>query len=202
MSQYLPYSGFKLLSEKKIGDFCLNSISENNSIGYILEVDLEYPSELHDLHKDYPLASEKLEISQNMLSKYRSNIANKYGIKIDGVSKLVANLGNKSKYVVHYRNLQLYLSLGMKLTKVHKTLEFKKSDWLKKILILIQTKEKNAANNFEKDFFKLMNNVVFGKTMENLRKRISVKLVNNSKDYVKCISKPSFISQKIFCCYS
>ena len=134
MSQYLPYSRFKWLNQKEISDFCLNSGSENSSIGYILEVDLEYPSELHDLHNDYPLAPEKLEINQNMLSKYFFNIANKYGIKIGGVNKLVPDLGNKSKYVVHYRNLQLYLSLGMKLTKVHRILKFEQSDWLKKYI--------------------------------------------------------------------
>ena len=105
MSHYLPYSGFKWLNQKEICDFCLNFISENCSIGYILEVDLEYPSELHDLHNDYPLAPEKLETSQNMLSNYCFNIANEYGIKIGGVNKLVPNLGNKSKYVVHHRNL-------------------------------------------------------------------------------------------------
>ena len=132
MSQYLPYSKLKRLNKKEISNFCLNSISENNSIGYILEVDLEYPSELHDLHKDYPLAPEKLEISQNMSSNYCFNIADKYGIKIGGVNKLVLNLGNKSKYVVHYRNPHLYLSLRIKLTKVHKILGFKQPDWLKK----------------------------------------------------------------------
>ena len=95
----------------------MNSISENSSIGYILEVHLAYPIELHELHNDYPLAPEKFEISQNMLSNYCSNSANEYGIKIGGVNKLVPNLGNKSKYVVHYRNLQLYLSLGMKLNR-------------------------------------------------------------------------------------
>ena len=95
MSQYLPYSGFKWLNQKEIGDFCLNSVSENSSIGYILEVDLEYPSELHDLHNNYPLAPEKLEISQNMLSKYYFNITSEYGIKIGGVNKLVPNSGKK-----------------------------------------------------------------------------------------------------------
>ena len=124
MSQYLPYNRFKWLYQKEIDRFNVDSIEENSSIGYILEVDLEYPSELHDLHNGYPLAQEKLEISQNMLSKYCFNIANKYGIKIGGVKKLVPNLDNKSKYFVHYRNLQLYLSLGMKLTKVHRTLKF------------------------------------------------------------------------------
>ena len=130
----------------------------------------------------YPLAPEKLEISQNMLSKYSSNIANKYGIKIGRVNKLVPNLGNKSKYAVHYRNLQFYLSLGMKLTKVHRILNFRQSDWLKKYIDFNTDKSKNAAKSFEKNYFKLMSNSVFGKTMANLRKRISGKLVNNAKD--------------------
>ena len=142
MSQYLRFSGFKWLNEKEINDFCFNSIEESSSIGYILEVDREYLSELHDLQNDYPLVPEKLKISQNMLSKYFCNIANYYGIKIGGANKLVLNLGNKSKYVVHYRNLQSYFPLGMKLTKVHRILKFKESDWLKDILILIQAKGK------------------------------------------------------------
>ena len=119
---YLPYGRYKCLNQKEISDFCLNSVSGNSSIGYILEIDLEYLSELHDLHQDYPLAPEKLEITQNKLSKYCLSTANKYGIKIGGVNKLVPNLGNKSKYVVQYRNLQLYLSLEMKLTKIHRIL--------------------------------------------------------------------------------
>ena len=198
MSQYLPYSEFKWLNKNEISRFCLNSISENSFVGYILEVDLEYPDELHNLHNDYPLAPEKLEITQNILSKYCSDIANRYRIKIGGVNKLVPNLRNKNKYVVHYRNLQLHLSLGMKLSKTDGILKFKQSDWLKKYIDFNTDKRKNAVNSFEKDFFKLMNNSVFGKTMENVRKRISVKLINNSKDYVRCVSKPNFISQKIF----
>ena len=184
--------------KKKISDFCLSSNSENSSIGYVFEVDLKSPSELHELHNDYPLAPEKFVISQNMVSKYCFNIANECGIKIGGVNKLVPNLGNKSKYAVHDRNLQLYLSLRMKLTKIHRILKSKQSDLLKKCIDFNTNKRRNAANSFEKDFFKLMNNSVFGKAMENLRKRISLKMVINDKDYVKCISKPSFVSQKIF----
>ena len=107
-----------------------------SSIDYILEVDIEYPSQFHKSHNDYPLAPEKLEISQNMLTKYCFNIVNEYGIKIGNklVNKLVPNLGNKSKYVVHYRNLQLYLSLGRKLTKTHRVLKFKQYNWLKKFI--------------------------------------------------------------------
>ena len=95
MTQYLPYDGFKWLTKKEIDEFDLNLVKENSSMGYILEVDLEYPIKLHDLHNDYPLAPEKLEISQDMLSKYCSDIADKYGIKIGGVNKLVPNLGSK-----------------------------------------------------------------------------------------------------------
>ena len=211
MIQYLPYGGLKWLSKKEIDKFDLNSIelhsvdknssTELHSVEYISEVDLEYPSELHDLHNNYPLAPEKLEISQNMLSKYCSDISDKYGIKIRGVNKLVPNLGNKSKYVVHYKQLQLYLSLGMKFTKVHKILKLKQSDWLKNTLVLIPIKGKMQLIVLKRTFLKLMNNSVFGKTMENLSKRINVELINNAKDYAKCVSRPSFISQKIFSKY-
>ena len=88
---------------------------------------------LQELHNYYLLALEKLEITHNMLSKYRSSIANTYDLKI-GVNKLVSNLDNKSKYVLYYRNLQLYLSLEMKLASVHRVLKSKKSDWLKKYI--------------------------------------------------------------------
>ena len=99
MNQPLPYFDFNFLTKKEIGEFCLNSISENSPIGYILEVDLEYCKKLHDSHSDYPLAPEKLKISSDMLSKYCSDVANKYGIKVGGVNKLVPSLRDKIKYV-------------------------------------------------------------------------------------------------------
>ena len=114
MCQYLRYTGFKWLNQKEIDNFYVNLVGENSSIEYMLEVDLEYPNDLHELHNDYTLAPEKPKISQNMLSKYCFNIANEYEIKIGGANKLVSNLGNKSKYVLHYKNLQLYLLLGRK----------------------------------------------------------------------------------------
>ena len=116
-----------------------------------LVVDLEYPNELHKSYDYYPLAPEELEISHDMLSKYCSNIAIKYDIKIGGINKLVPNLGNKSKYVLHYKNLQLYLSLGMKLDSVNRILKFKQSDLLKKYIDFNTDKTKNAVNSHEKN---------------------------------------------------
>ena len=129
MSEYLPYGGFKWL--KNVDEFDVMSISEKSPIGYFLEVDLEYPDELHELHNDYPLAPEKLAVSSDMLSNYCKKNADKYEIKVGDVKKLIPNLGNKTNYVVHYRNLQLYLSLRMKLTKIHRVLKFKQSEWMK-----------------------------------------------------------------------
>ena len=100
-------------------------------------------------------------------------------------------------YVLHYRTLHLCMSLGMVIKKVHKVLKFKQSDWLKGFVFFNTEKRINAANKFEKRFFKLMINSVYGKTMENVRKRVNVKLINNKNDYLKAVSRPSFVSQKI-----
>ena len=129
MSGYIPYGRFKWL--KNVDEI---DVMSKSPIGYFLEVDLEYPDKLHELHNDYPLAPEKLAVSSDMLSKYCKKIADKYEIKVGDVKKLIPNLSNKTKYVLHYRNLQLYLSLGMKLTKIHRVLKFKQSDWMKKYI--------------------------------------------------------------------
>ena len=125
MSEYLPYGRFKWL--KNVDGFAVNSVSEKSPIGYFLEVNLKYPDELHQLHNDYPLAPEKLAICSDMLSKYFKEI-DKYEIKVRDVKKKILNLGSKTKYVLHYKNLQMYLSLGMKLTEIHRVLKFKQSD--------------------------------------------------------------------------
>ena len=174
------------------------SVSEKYPIGCFLEVDLKYPDELHKLHNDYPLTPEKLAVSSDMLSKYCKKFADKNEIKAGDVKKLIQNLGNKTNHEVYYRNLQLYLSLGIKLTKIHRVLKFMQSDWMKKYIDFKTEKRMNAANNFEKEFFKLMINSVHGKTMGNLRKRINVRLINNAEDFLKYTSKPTYITHKIF----
>ena len=163
MSEKMPYKDFKWINVESAPP--LEKMLLDEDLGYILEVDLEYPSKLHDLHNDYPLAPETM--------------------KINMVNKLTPNLRNKTKYILHHRNLGLYLSLGLKLTKIHRIIEFKQSGWLAPYIALNTDLRTNAKNNFEKDFFKLMNNSVFGKTMENIRNRKDIKLVTSKKECVK-----------------
>ena len=120
--------------------FDINSVSENSLIGYILEVDLKYPDDLHVLHNDYPLAPEKLAIPYGM-SNYCKTMTYEYKIKVGDAMKLIPNLGNKTSYVLHYRDIQLYLSLGVKLTKTHGVLEFKQFDWMKKNISILTLKK-------------------------------------------------------------
>ena len=130
MSDYLPYGSFKWL--KNVDNFDVKPISKKSPMGYIFKVDLEYPDELHVFHNDYPLAPEKLAITYDMLSDYCKKIADEYKI--------------------NSRNLQLYLPLRMKLTKIHRVIKFKQSDWMKKYIDFNTEKRTNAANSFEKDF--------------------------------------------------
>ena len=198
MSQFLATGNFKWMTEKQIDKIDLAKYKEDSKKGLILEVDLEYPKELHNLHNDYPVAPEKVKVTKQMLSKYCKNIADKYNISTGLVHKLIPTLERKEKYVLHYRNLQLYTDLGLKLTKVHRVLEFNQSPWFKQYIDFNTQKRINTKNAFEKDFFKLMNNSVFGKTMENIRKRVDVRLVTDDNKLLKMAAKPTYVSCKIF----
>ena len=198
MSQYLPTGNFKWLSQNQIEKTNLGKYTENSKKGLILEVDLEYPQELHDLHNDYPLGPEKIKVAKDMLSDYCKKIADKFNISSGLVHKLIPTLNDKEKYILHYRNLQSYLCLGLKLKKIHRVLQFDQSPWLKQYIDFNTQKRTHAKNSFEKDFFKLMNNSVFGKTMENIRKRVDVRLVTSKEKLLKLASKPTYVSSKIF----
>ena len=151
MSQYLSYANFKWV--KNIGKIKqkLMNMKSNSSTGYILEVDLEYPQELHDIHNDYPLAPEKINIPKEWLSKYCFKIANAHNITIGKVKKLVLSLINKNNYVIRYRNLQQYLELGMKLKKIYRILKFKQKDWMKPYIDFNTQKRKEATNEADKN---------------------------------------------------
>ena len=111
MSQYLPTGNFKSMSDKEIKKTDLGKYKADDKKGLILEVDLEYPQELHDLHNDYPVCPEKVKVSNDMLSGYCKEIANKFNRSVGLVRKLIPMLKDKKEYVLHYRNLQLYLDL-------------------------------------------------------------------------------------------
>ena len=198
MSQYLPYANFKWVKNiDKIKQKLMN-IKSNSSTGYILEVDLEYPQELHDIHNDYPLAPEKINIPKEWLSDYSLKILNAHNITIRKLKKLVPNLMNKNNYVIHYRNLQQYPELGMKFKKIHRILKFKQSDWMRPYIDFNTQKRTISNNESDKNFFKLMNNSVYGKTMENLRKRIKIRVVKNSPNFIKYTSRPTCVNWKVF----
>ena len=119
MSQYLPTGNFRWMTDKEICKIDLAKYKENGKKGLILEADLEYPRELHSLHNDYPVAPEQLNVTNIMLSGYCKKIAEKYNISIGLVRKLIPMLKDMKEYVLHYRNLQLYMDLGLKIKKVH-----------------------------------------------------------------------------------
>ena len=188
MSQHLPSGGFTWDANEWTQANILD-LKDDADDGYIFMVDLEYPKELHDLHNMYPLAPEKLHVDERFYSDYNIQVAAQNDHKITPCDKLVPNLMDKSGYVVHYRNLKLYLQQGLKIKKIHKVLRFKQSPWLSQYIDLNSSLRKKAKNDFEKDFFKLANNSVFGKTMENVRKRCNIKLVKEDTNSKKSLEK-------------
>ena len=163
---------------------------------------LDYPDVLHDHHSDYPLAPERMSVKPEDLSTYQINLLKSlYGDDYkpnDSHEKLIPNLQNKKKYILHYRNLKLYLSLGMQLKHIHRVLSFNQAPWLKSYIDFNTVQRAAARNDFEKDFFKLMNNSMFGKTMENLRNRRKVDLVSREESFRKIAAQPTFKSYTIF----
>ena len=180
MSLKLPTHGFKWLTSGEMEKLFNNQVVQVwEKTPCILEVDLEYLENLHDLHNDYPFCPERVECK-------------------NGVEKLIPNLRDKTKYVIHYKNLIQCLKAGMKLKKIHRGIKFIESEWMRPYIEMNTNLRTKAKNNFEKDFFKLMNNSVFGKTMENIRNRVNVKLVNTQERLKKLAAKPNFKSHKIF----
>ena len=172
MSKKLPVNGFKWTDNNKINEEYIENYNENDKKGYIFEVDVKYPKKLHELHSDLPFLPERMEINK--------------------CKKLVCNLYDKKKYVVHINSLKQALNHGLKLKKIHRMIEFNRQAWLKPYIDMNTELRKLARNDFEKDLFKLMNNSVFGKTMENIRKHREIKLVTMDKKRSKLVSEPNY----------
>ena len=157
LSGPLPFSGFRWLTEKEIGEM----MEDHTKIrSCTLKVDLEYPDELHDFYNEYPLAVES--------------------VKVDGVRKLIPNLYDKGKYVVHHEALRCYLRNGMVLKKIHEGISYEERDFIKEFIDINAEARKGAKDDFEKDFYKRMSNSVFVKTMENVRNRSDIEILNGN----------------------
>ena len=170
--------------------------NENDDNAYILEVDLEYPKEIHDEQADYPLAPENMKIEEKLLSKHQRELHRHYyngkEARDEKQPKLILNQMDKTNYVVHIKALQFYLQKVMKLKQVHRGVKFKQRCWLKPWIDFNTEKRKVAKSDFEKDMFKLMNNAVYGKTMENVRNHIDFELVSTQERIQKCINNPNY----------
>ncbi|GET51959.1 hypothetical protein RIR_jg3733.t4 [Rhizophagus irregularis DAOM 181602=DAOM 197198] len=206
MLQYLPTGNFHWVKEEnKLSNIQKqiesNEIPDDSSEGYILKVKLEYLQALHSQHTDYPLAPERMKVKKEWLSKKQQEIIARSGQRYTPTDKLIPNLFDKDEYVVHYRNLQYYVSQGLVIKKVYEAIKFEQAPWMKPYIEFNTAERAKAKNDFEKDFYKLMNNSVFGKTMENLRKRVRVSVVQpqtHPKKYKKLTSDPAFKGRKIF----
>lgn len=217
-------AGVDVLQESQLfsnADAILN-LSDDSDTGYIFEVDLHYPSEIHDAHNDFPFCAEKQTLSkdafaiivkrahergrdpQNKASGEKRQTMKTEGNRINKtnkICKLLLTLNDKGKYVLHYRMLKLALRHGLILKKVHRILKFKQSLWLKLYILLNTEMRMKSKSEFKKKFYKGMNNSIYGKTMENLRLRVDVKLVSKwggKNGARELIAKPSFKRCRIF----
>ena len=175
MSQPLPTGGFKWT---EVNPNEISELETRTDEGYVLEVDVSYPKELHNQHNDLPFMCERMEIN--------------------GVEKLVPNVRDKKNYIIHIQALNQALQHGLRLHRIHRVIEFGQSPWLKTYIEYNTQLRTAATNDFEKDFFKLMNNSVFGKTMENIMKHRNIKLVMTEEKYLCTVMKPNFKSGVLF----
>ena len=170
MSEKLLIKGFKWMADiSGIDENFVKSYNKNSGKGYVLKVDIDYPSELQNLHCNLPFLPERMVVNNT--------------------KNLICNLQDKKDYVVHINVLKQALDHGLKLIKVHQIIEFDQEAWLKEYINFNTELRKKGTNDFEKDFFKLMNNAVFGKTMENVRKHRDIKLVKTDKKRNKLVSE-------------
>ena len=173
MSQPLPYDNIKFETE----NVCLEGISntpDDSDIGYFLEVDLEYPHNIRQKTKNFPFAPENKTISKNDFGPYMQSIMPENYVSH---KKLICDWIDKRNYLIHYRMLKFYIRHGMKIKQVHSVISFKQNKWLEKYIDFNTQKRNRTVNDFEKDFYKLLNNAFYGKTMENVRNRSKIEFI-------------------------
>ena len=175
----MPVDGFEWIEDiSKIDEDFMKNYDEASDVGYFIKADIEYPKELHNKHSDLSFLTERM--------------------KVNNCKKLVCNLYDKEDYVDHIRLLQQEFHHGLKIKKFHKVLKFNQRSWLKKCVDINTELRMNAENDFDKDFYKLMNNSVYRKTMENVRKYKIIKLVNDDTKRNKLVSEAYYHTTKWF----
>ena len=197
MLDYLPVGGFTWVEPRFISLKSLLHLPPDAEYGYILDVSFSYPSSLHDYHADYPLAPTKTKTPFSSLSPVAKTICLKHNLrKSTGAEKLVASFDPKLTYVLHYRNLQLYVKLGLKIEQIHRGIMFKQAPVMREYVAYNSEKRAAATNEFDVGFYKLLSNSLFGKTIERPDNRSKVRLVSKIASYEKCVSDLNFKSAK------
>lgn len=189
----LPTGNLKFISSSQYKHIDWSTVNTEKNVGYILEVDLYYPAYLHDSHSDFPLAPELIELSFENLSPYCKKIFKETsGNKKYSDSKLLNTFHPRKNYVLHFKNLKLYLNLGMKLKKIHRVLKFTQKRFIQPFIELCTNARQDSSTDFEKDQFKKVANSTYGKTIQNVRNYLSVKLSTTEKQALKHTSDPNF----------
>ena len=201
MEQKLPTGEFRWLTVDEIQELNVETITDHSPVGYVLEVDLKYPIHLHTdtAHVDYPLAPEKISITRDQLSPTaRILCRDQASYASTKAFKLIPNFYDKRAYILHYRNLKLYLKLGLELVKIRRVVSFKQSAWIKPYIEFIAKKRKEATNQFENSNYKRYLNSVFGKFLQGTKNRCNVRLVSEKSTFEHLASKQTYRSSKIF----
>ena len=197
MQEYLPWKNFEWMSPHQLNYDFIKWLKPEGEVGCIIQCSLEYPVALHNYHSDYPLAPLKKSVPYGMLSPVARMICDKHKLKrTTNVEKLLATVEDKDFYILHYRNLQLYVSLGLRVKKIHAGIIFKQGPIMKSYVDFNSEKRAQATNKFDTDFYKLLSNSLYGKTIENPEKRSKVKLCSESSTYENYIGKPNFKNAK------
>lgn len=193
LSMPLPTSNFRWMTTEELEDFDPMAVTDDGKRGYFLEVDLQYPTELHDLHNELPLAPEKISVPRQEWSKETLRLAEELGMthKETGL-KLMSTLYDKYRYRLHYKTLKLYLRLGLKMTKLHRGITFKQQPFMKEYIKMNTEARKKARSDFEVSLYKGYNNYIFGKTCYNVFKQRNFQLISDKEKLMKIVGKPTF----------
>jgi len=188
----LPVSGFRFLTGAELLAFDVADVSTDSQTGYFVDCDLRYPAELHALHNAYPMAFEHMYIVEEMLSDTVRLMQDVTGVAHFPCTKLISNLHNKTRYVTRYRCLQFYLAHGLVLDKIHRVVAFSQRTYMLPFIKFCNDGRKNVKSEFESSLYKLIANAFYGKTVENVRKRVNVRLIADPAKFVHSVSKASY----------